>query len=125
VRIGTAEIYRVVEQIPEVVDSLVVHLEDPSGGMGELILLVQVGGIGLDETLEAAIRSALRSALSPRHVPDRIVGVSGVPRNLTGKKLELPVKKILQGADVAAVVSRQAMANPDTLDDCLAAVRGR
>jgi len=125
VRIGTAEIYRVVEQMPEVVDSLVVHLEDPSGGMGELILLVQVGGVGLDETLEAAIRSALRSALSPRHVPDRIVGVSGVPRNLTGKKLELPVKKILQGADVAAVVSRQAMANPDTLDDCLAAVRGR
>ncbi len=125
VRIGTAEIYRVVEQMPEVVDSLVVHLEDPSGGMGELILLVQVGGVGLDETVEAAIRSAIRSALSPRHVPDRIVGVSGVPRNLTGKKLELPVKKILQGADIATVVSRQAMANPDTLDDCLAAVRGR
>jgi acetoacetyl-CoA synthetase len=125
VRIGTAEIYRVVEQMPEVVDSLVVHLEDPSGGMGELILLVQVGGVGLDETVEAAIRSAIRSALSPRHVPDRIVGVSGVPRNLTGKKLELPVKKILQGADIATVVSRQAMANPETLDDCLAAVRGR
>jgi acetoacetyl-CoA synthetase len=128
VRIGTAEIYRVVEQMPEIVDSLVVHLEDPDGGMGELILLVQKAdvdpdGAGLDEGLEGSIRSALRSALSPRHVPDRIVGVSGVPRNLTGKKLELPVKKILQGADVAAVVSRQAMANPEALDDCLAAVR--
>jgi acetoacetyl-CoA synthetase len=51
------------------------------------------------------------------------VGVGGVPRNLTGKKLELPVKKILQGADVASVVSRQAMANPEALDDCLAAVQ--
>ncbi len=130
VRIGTAEIYRVVEQMAEVVDSLVVHLEDPDGGMGELILLVQTAELGstgtdLDDTLEASIRSALRSALSPRHVPDRIVGVSGVPRNLTGKKLELPVKRILQGADVAAVVSRQAMANPEALDDCLAAVENR
>jgi acetoacetyl-CoA synthetase len=79
----------------------------------------------VDDELLQSIRTALRSALSPRHVPDMIVAVSGVPRNLTGKKLELPVKKILQGADVAAVVSRQALANPDVLDDCLAAVRGR
>ena len=128
VRIGTAEIYRIVEQMPEVADSLVVHLEDPDGGMGQLVLLVQPAHPGpdehvLDEELVAAIRSALRSALSPRHVPDRIVGVGGVPRNLTGKKLELPVKRILQGADVASVVSRQAMANPEALDDCLAAVQ--
>jgi len=125
VRIGTAEIYRIVEQMGDVVDSLVVHLEDPDGGMGELILLVQPTGDEVDESLQASIRSSLRSALSPRHVPDRIVGVSGVPRNLTGKKLELPVKKILQGADVATVVSRQAMANPEALDDCLAAIEER
>jgi len=128
VRIGTAEIYRIVEQLPDVDDSLAVHLEDPSGGMGELILLVQTeraAGHRVDDELHQSIRTALRSALSPRHVPDVIVAVSGVPRNLTGKKLELPVKKILQGADVAAVVSRQALANPDVLDDCLAAVRGR
>jgi acetoacetyl-CoA synthetase len=125
VRIGTAEIYRVVEQMDEVVDSLVVHLEDSTGGMGELMLLIHTNGVEVDDSLRASITSRLRSALSPRHVPDRIVGVSGVPRNLTGKKLELPVKKILQGADVSAVVSRQAMANPDTLDDCLAAVRER
>lgn len=131
VRIGTAEIYRIVEQLPEVADSLVVHLEDPDGGMGELVLLVQPADTALDTTpddrlddeLVAAIRTALRTALSPRHVPDRIVGVSGVPRNLTGKKLELPVKKILHGADVASVLSRQAMANPEVLDDCLAAVQ--
>lgn len=125
VRIGTAEIYRVVEQMDEVVDSLVVHLEDPDGGMGELMLLVQTNGVEVDGALRASISSRLRSALSPRHVPDRIVGVSGIPRNLTGKKLELPIKKILQGADISAVVSRQAMSNPETLDDCLAAARGR
>jgi acetoacetyl-CoA synthetase len=128
VRIGTAEIYRIVERLPEVADSLVVHLEDPSGGMGELILLVQTERAThhrIDDELGESIRTALRSALSPRHVPDAIVAVSGVPRTLTGKKLELPVKRILQGADVATVVSRQAMANPDVLDDCLAAVHGR
>ena len=58
-------------------------------------------------------------------MPDSIVGVGGVPRNLTGKKLELPITKILQVADVASVLSRQAMANPDVLDDCLAAIEAR
>jgi len=124
VRIGTSEIYRVVEQLPDVGDSLVIHLEDPDGGMGELILLVQTeGGRPVDDELRASIRGALRSALSPRHTPDSIVGVPGVPRNLTGKKLELPIKKILQGADIATVVSKQAMANPDVLDECLTAAR--
>ncbi len=128
VRIGTAEIYRIVEQLPEIADSLVVHLEEPSGGMGELVLLVQTDhadGHRVDDELARTIRAALRDDLSPRHVPDTIVAVAGVPRNLTGKKLELPVKRILQGADIATVVSRQAMANPDVLDDCLAAVQGR
>jgi acetoacetyl-CoA synthetase len=125
VRIGTAEIYRVVEQMDGIADSLVVHLEDPAGGMGELILLVHTTGAELDDAMRSSIATALRSALSPRHVPDAIVGVTGVPRNLTGKKLELPVKKILQGADVAAVVSRQAMANPEVLDDCLDAIKLR
>jgi acetoacetyl-CoA synthetase len=112
--------------MPEVADSLVVHLEDSTGGMGELILLVHAAeGREVDDGLQSEIRQQLRSALSPRHAPDVIVGVAGIPRNLTGKKLELPVKKILQGANVASVVSRQAMANPDVLDDCLAAVRGR
>jgi acetoacetyl-CoA synthetase len=125
VRIGTAEIYRVVEQMDGIIDSLVVHLEDPSGGNGELILLVQTDRRMVDDDLRSAIAKALRSALSPRHVPDRIAGVAGIPRNLTGKKLELPVKRILQGADVDAVVSRQAMANPEVLDGCIEAARAR
>jgi acetoacetyl-CoA synthetase len=122
VRIGTAEIYRVVEQMPEVVDSLVIHLEDPDGGMGELVLFVQGDGGDVGEAGHATIRAAIRDALSPRHVPNRIVDVSGVPRNLTGKKLELPIKKIFHGAAIDDVVSREAMANPASIDEYLGLV---
>jgi acetoacetyl-CoA synthetase len=125
VRIGTAEIYRVVEQLAEVVDSVVVHLEDHSGGMGELVLFVHPAPGHTVAESESLIRRSIREALSPRHVPDTVVEVVGVPRNLTGKKLELPVKKILQGADVDAVVSRQAMANPSTLDAYIDFARSR
>ncbi len=117
VRLGTAEFYRVVEELPEVADSLVVHLEDPAGGNGELLLfVVPRAPARLDDELVGTIRVALRTALSPRHVPDRMVEVPAVPRNLTGKKLELPVKRILQGADPGEVVSRDALADPDALD---------
>ncbi len=102
VRLGTGEFYSVVEDLPEVVDSLVVHLEADDGGNGELLLFVVLGGDApLDEVLDGQIRQALRAALSPRHAPDTIVAMPGVPRSLTGKKLELPVKKILQGARAA------------------------
>jgi acetoacetyl-CoA synthetase len=117
VRLGTAEFYRVVEELPEVADSLVVHLEDPAGGNGELLLfVVPRAPARLDDELVGTIRVALRTALSPRHVPDRMVEVPAVPRNLTGKKLELPVKRIMQGADPGEVVSRDALADPDALD---------
>jgi acetoacetyl-CoA synthetase len=119
VRLGTAEFYRVVEELPGVTDSLVVHLEDPAGGNGELILFVATQG-PLDPALTGTIKSALRTALSPRHVPDRIVGVPAIPRNLTGKKLELPVKRILQGTPVPQVVSRDALADPSVLDPFIA-----
>lgn len=119
VRLGTAEFYRVVEELPGVTDSLVVHLEDPAGGNGELILFVATQA-ELDDALTSTIRTALRTALSPRHVPDRIVGVPAIPRNLTGKKLELPVKRILQGTPVTQVVSRDALADPTVLDPFIA-----
>ena len=123
VRLGTAEFYRVVEELPGVTDSLVVHLEDPAGGNGELILFVATAaGVELDDALVGTIRTALRTALSPRHVPDRVVGVPAIPRNLTGKKLELPVKRILQGTPVAQVVSRDALADPGVLDAFIALV---
>ena len=117
VRLGTSEFYRVVEELPDVLDSLVVHLEDPAGGNGELLLYVQLRpGAELDEPLRRSIATALRTSLSPRHIPDTLVAVPAVPRNRTGKKLELPVKKILQGAELEDVASRDVLADPSSLD---------
>jgi acetoacetyl-CoA synthetase len=117
VRLGTAEFYRVVEELDGVADSLVVHLEDPAGGNGELLLFVTLDpGAVLDDDLRRTIATALRSALSPRHVPDDIVELPVIPRNLTGKKLELPAKRILQGVRLEEVASRDALAVPTSLD---------
>jgi acetoacetyl-CoA synthetase len=126
VRLGTAEFYRVVEELPEVTDSLVVHLEDPAGGNGELIVfVVPAAGRRFDAELVAAVKRALREQLSPRHVPDRILAVPSIPRNLTGKKLELPVKRILQGAPPATVASRDALADPSSLEPFVELAAGR
>jgi acetoacetyl-CoA synthetase len=124
VRLGTAEFYRVVEELPEVVDSLVVHLEDPAGGNGELLLYVRLrDGVELDDALRRRISTALRTELSPRHIPDRITAVPVIPHNRTGKKLELPVKKILLGAAPDEVASRDVLADPTALD-AFVALRG-
>jgi acetoacetyl-CoA synthetase len=121
VRLGTAEFYRVVEELPEVDDSLVVHLEDAEGGPGALLLFVALReNAQLDDALRKRITTALRDALSPRHVPDGITAVPIVPRNRTGKKLELPAKKILLGAALADVVSRDTLAEPTSLDPFVA-----
>jgi acetoacetyl-CoA synthetase len=117
VRMGTAELYTVVESLPEVADSLVVHIEDPAGGPGRLLLFVMpVPGAAVDDGLRARITRALRTELSPRHVPDEIHEVPGVPRTLSGKKLEVPVKRILTGADPEVAASRGSLANPEVLD---------
>ncbi len=117
VRLGTAEFYRVVEELPEVVDSLVVHLEDPAGGPGELLLYVQLrADTALDAALTRRISTALRTELSPRHIPDAVAAVPVVPRNRTGKKLELPVKKVLLGAAVEDVAGRDVLADPTAFD---------
>ncbi|MHC3456125.1 acetoacetate--CoA ligase [Streptomyces prasinus] len=117
VRLGTGEFYRVLQDLDEVTDSVVVHLEDPTGGMGELILfVVPAPGVVLDEMLERRVVTEIRAALSPRHVPDRIVAVAAVPYSRTGKKLEVPVKRILRGADPADVASPGALVDPAALD---------
>jgi acetoacetyl-CoA synthetase len=113
VRMGTSELYAVVEDFAEVEDSLVVHLEDDEGGPGELVLFVVAD---LDDDLRGRIAGALRSELSPRHVPDTIVGVPAIPRTLTGKKLEAPVKRILRGAPADTVASRGALLEPRAID---------
>jgi acetoacetyl-CoA synthetase len=116
VRMGSAEIYAVVEQLPEVADSLVIGVERPDGSYLMPLFVVPVEGHEVDDALRDRIRAALRSQLSPRHVPDEIVGVAAVPRTLTGKKLEVPVKRVLQGADPAKVASPGAVSDYDMLD---------
>jgi acetoacetyl-CoA synthetase len=117
VRLGTGELYAVIEDLDEVIDSLIVHLEDAEGGAGELVLFVQLGeGVALDEELRVRIARSLRGALSPRHVPDTIEAVPSIPRTLTGKKLELPVKKILQGAERDDVVRLDSLSDPRSIN---------
>ncbi|WP_028662493.1 acetoacetate--CoA ligase [Saccharomonospora iraqiensis] len=113
VRMGTAEFYRVVEGFDDVRDSLVI--DTSANEEGELLcFLVLSEGASLED-LEPGLRRELRKALSPRHVPDRFVVVDAVPRTLNGKKCEVPVKKILRGVDPDTAVSRDALANPDSL----------
>ncbi|HEY6775133.1 MAG TPA: acetoacetate--CoA ligase [Thermoleophilaceae bacterium] len=111
VRMGTSEIYSAVEGLPEVLDSLVVDVE---GSM--LLFVVLRPDAELDGDLTARIRTRLREYCSPRHVPDEIESIAEVPRTLSGKKLEVPVKKILTGADPARAASRDSLANPAALD---------
>ena len=116
VRIGTAEFYGIVEALPEIADSLVVHLEDERGGPGELLLFVVTrDGARLDDALRGRIARALRNDLSPRHVPDSIIAVAAVPRTLSGKKLEVPVKRILLGVPASVAASRESLADPGSL----------
>jgi acetoacetyl-CoA synthetase len=116
VRLGTAEFYSVVEGLPEIADSVVVHLEKPDDPNGELLLFVVLAdGLQLDETLRRRINGELRAALSPRHVPDEIHQVRAVPRTLSAKKLEVPVKRILTGTPVESAAAKGALANPESL----------
>jgi acetoacetyl-CoA synthetase len=117
VRMGTSEFYRVVEDLDEVTDALVIHLEDDAGGAGMLLLFVVLAeGDELDDDLRRTILGHIRSRLSPRHVPDELHAVPDVPRTLSGKKLEVPVKKLFAGADLEHVASEGALANPESLD---------
>ena len=117
VRLGTSDFYTVVEDLEAVVDSLVVHLEDTAGGPGQLILLVSLApGERLDDDLAASIRTRLRSELSPRHVPDEMHQLSVIPRTLSGKKLEVPVKRMLLGLIADQAASRDSLADPAALD---------
>ena len=126
VRLGTGDFYAVLEELPEVADSLVVHLEDPAGGAGELLLLVVLApGLELDDGLRARISDTIGAALSRRHVPDQIVAVPAIPRTLTGKKLEVPVKRILLGAAVEDVVKADALVDASALDPVVAFARSR
>ena len=115
-RMGTSELYRAVEALPEVLDSLVVDLEYLGRDSFMPLFVVLRPGFVLDDALRARLAAAIRTALSPRFVPDAIVQVAQVPRTLSGKKQELPIKKLLLGQPVDKVLNRDAMANPECLE---------
>lgn len=116
IRIGTAEIYRVVDEMEALRDSVIVNLDLPDGGSFMPLFVVLPEGESLDDALRGRINQALRSKYSPRHVPDRIIQATAIPYTLTGKKMEVPLRKILLGAAPQAVASPDAMGNPEALD---------
>ena len=125
IRMGTAELYREVEALPEVLDSLVVDLEYLGRESWMPLFVVLREGLQLDEALKKRLKQAIREALSARHVPNDVYQVAAVPRTLSGKKMELPVKKLLLGAEPAQVLNRDAMANADSIDWFVAFARQR
>jgi len=116
VRIGTAEIYRSLAALEEIEDALIVNLDLPDGKFFMPLFVKLHGNRALDEPTCERIRARLRSDYSPRHVPDRIYQVDAIPVTLTGKKLEVPVRRILMGVPAEKAANRAAMANPAALD---------
>jgi acetoacetyl-CoA synthetase len=115
IRMGSSEIYRVVEDIPEVLDSLIIGLERSGGGYYMPLFVVLRPGVELDDALKAHIRDKIRSNLSPHHVPDDVFVIPEVPRTLNGKKLEVPVKKLFMGAPMEKAISVDSMSNPQAM----------
>jgi len=116
VRIGTAEVYRALAQLEEIEDALVVNLDLPGAGFFMPLFVKLIDGLRLDAELERKICDRLRREYTPRHVPDRIIPVPGIPVTLTRKKMEVPVRKILMGVSAEQAANRNAMANPESLD---------
>jgi len=116
VRMGTSEIYSAVEGVEEVADSLVVDVQRPGGDSYMPLFVVLEEGVELDDDLKKKIAGSIRERTSPRHVPNEIFAVPDVPKTLNGKKLEVPVKKILSGTPPDEAASRDSLSNPESLD---------
>ncbi|MCB0132250.1 MAG: hypothetical protein KDD78_15425, partial [Caldilineaceae bacterium] len=116
IRMGTSEIYQAVESFPEVVDSLIIDLELLGRASYMPLFVVLREDATLTDDLVARIKSKVRRAISPRHVPDEIFAIQQVPYTLSGKKMEVPIRKILLGQDVDKAANVGAMRNPDALD---------
>ncbi len=112
VRIGTAEIYRVVEAFDDIIDSLVIG-QEWKGDQRMILFLKLSESVSINDDLTKKIRQSIKSNCSPRHVPEIILPVNDIPYTLSGKKVEIAVKKIIDGEDV---INRDALANPDSLD---------
>ena len=124
-RMGTSELYSAVEALPEVLDSMVVDLEYLGRESYMPLFVVLRPGVQLDGAMKAKINDAIKTALSPRFVPNEILQVAEIPRTLSGKKQELPIKKLLLGQPLEKVVNKDAMANPGCLDWYVAFAAGR
>ena len=116
IRMGTAELYRAVEIFDEILDSMVVDLEYLGRGSYMALFVRLRTGQHLTQELESRLRKAIATSLSPRHVPNDIIAVEAIPRTLSGKKLEVSVKKLMLGQPLEKVIKRDAMANPDSID---------
>jgi len=116
VRMGTSEIYSAVEKVDEVSDSLVVDVPRDGGNSFMPLFVVLQEGVDLDDDLKGRIRSSIKDNASPRHVPNEIFAVSDIPKTLNGKKLEVPVKKILSGTPPEKAASKESLSNPKSLD---------
>jgi acetoacetyl-CoA synthetase len=116
IRMGTAEIYRAVLAEDDVVDALVVDVPRDGAENWMPLFVVLRDGVELDDELIARVRRRVREDCSPRHVPDEVIAIAEVPRTLSGKALEVPVKRILMGVAPEQAVSRESLANPAALD---------
>jgi acetoacetyl-CoA synthetase len=116
IRMGSADIYQSVERLPEIAEALVIGAEQPDGGYWMPLFVVLADGVQLDDALVDKVKQTIRSEVSPRHVPDEIIVAPGIPHTRTGKKLEVPIKKLFQGADPERVVERSAVDDPALLD---------
>lgn len=125
VRMGSADIYHAVEDVDGVVESLVLGIEEPDGGYWMPLFIVLTDGATLEGALRARINETIRRRVSPRHVPDEIIQVPALPHTRTGKRLEVPVKRMLQGADPDSVVQRTALDDPSLLTPFLEVARRR
>ncbi len=125
VRIGTAEIYAVLASMPEITDALIVNLDLPGGGFFMPLFVRLAEGQVLDEALTEQIRARLRAEYTPRHVPDKIIPVRDIPATLTGKKMEVPVRKILLGIPPGQAANPSAMANPGSLAEYVSYARSQ
>lgn len=119
VRIGTAEVYNAVEILEEVKDSLVICIERENGSFYMPLFVVLQNEIVLNDTLKTKIKNSLRKQYSPRHVPDEIIEVNAIPYTISGKKMEMPVKKIFMGMPLEKSISLDAMKNPESIDEYL------
>ncbi len=116
VRMGSADIYQAVEQLPEIAEALVLGIERPDGGYWMPLFVVLADGFEFGEVIRDRVARVIREQISPRHVPDEIIPAPGIPHTRTGKRLEVPIKRLLQGADPASVVERSGIDDPELLD---------